>query len=381
MKQLFTLIALLLTSLTFGQEACPNVHDINSNGTIDIEDFLSILGLFSDVDVDEDGVWDSQDDCLDATACNYLASPTEPCGYLDALGECGGACEGDGDGDGICDDVDTCVGELDECGVCNGPGPTEVVIEDITILYDSVYLPQLEEWYVYEFGADTTFGYECVPEFICGDTLNYQGYGYETVLIGGQCWFAENLRSENYRNGDAIPNNIAAAEWGWLTEGASAVFGEGNVTCFGNATPNGIACDDSWSLDAYGRLYNGHSIADSRKLCPNGWHVPAELDWEVMLSQIGPASLAGVELKSTTGWYGEEGNGTNASGFSGMPGGIRVSIFFDAAGESGYWWSSSTSPDGLSAYMYSLKHSESDVSSSFGDLRHGLSVRCIQDPE
>ena len=41
-------------------------------------------------------------------------------------------------GDGICDDVDTCVGDLDECGVCNGPGPTEVVIEDITILYDSV---------------------------------------------------------------------------------------------------------------------------------------------------------------------------------------------------------------------------------------------------
>ena len=96
---------------------------------------MSILGLFADVDVDEDGVWDSQDDCLDASACNYLASPTEPCGYLDALGECGGACEGDGDGDGICDDVDTCVGELDECGVCNGPGPTEVVIEDNQTLY------------------------------------------------------------------------------------------------------------------------------------------------------------------------------------------------------------------------------------------------------
>jgi hypothetical protein len=44
----------------------------------------------------------------------------------------------DGNGDGICDDVDTCVGELDECGVCNGPGPTEIVIEDITIPYDSV---------------------------------------------------------------------------------------------------------------------------------------------------------------------------------------------------------------------------------------------------
>ena len=204
MKHILTLAALVFATACFGQEACPNVHDINSNGTIDIEDFLSILGLFADVDADEDGVWDSQDECLDATACNYLASPTEPCAFLDALGECGGACEGDGDGDGICDDVDDCIGVIDECGVCNGPGPTEVVIEDITILFDSVYLPQLEEWYVYEFGADTTFSYECVPEFICGDTLNYQGYGYETVLIGGQCWFAENLRAGQFGNGDAI---------------------------------------------------------------------------------------------------------------------------------------------------------------------------------
>ena len=110
-----------------------------------------------------------QDDCLDEIACNYLASPTEPCSYLDALGECGGACEGDGDGDGICDDVDTCVGELDECGVCNGPGPTEVVIEGITILYDSLYAEQIDEWWVFEVGADTTFSYECAPSFSqCG---------------------------------------------------------------------------------------------------------------------------------------------------------------------------------------------------------------------
>ena len=177
MKHIFTIAALFLATSCFGQEACPNVHDINSNGTIDIEDFLSILGLFADVDVDEDGVWDSQDDCLDATACNYLASPTEPCSYFDALGECGGACEGDGDGDGICDDVDTCVGELDECGVCNGPGPTEVVIEDITILYDSVYLPQLEEWYVYEFGADTLF------EFVCAGSLDSFAEDPDLILL------------------------------------------------------------------------------------------------------------------------------------------------------------------------------------------------------
>ncbi len=128
MKHFLTLIALLTTSLAFGQESCPNLFDSNSNGAVDIEDFLAVLSLFSDVDSDSDGIWDSQDDCIDLEACNYAASPTEPCGFIDVLGECGGGCEGDGDGDGICDDVDTCVGVIDECGVCNGLGPTELWI-------------------------------------------------------------------------------------------------------------------------------------------------------------------------------------------------------------------------------------------------------------
>ena len=32
-----------------------------------------------------------------------------------------GPCD-DADADGICDDIDDCVGEYDECGVCNGDG-------------------------------------------------------------------------------------------------------------------------------------------------------------------------------------------------------------------------------------------------------------------
>ena len=47
----------------------------------------------------------------------------------------------------------------------------------------------------------------------CGDHLEYQGYDYETVQIGEQCWFAENLRAENYSNGDAIPSNLSDGEW------------------------------------------------------------------------------------------------------------------------------------------------------------------------
>ena len=42
---------------------------------------------------------------------------------LDVVGVCGGSCTEDADGDGICDDIDDCIGQLDFCGECNGPGP------------------------------------------------------------------------------------------------------------------------------------------------------------------------------------------------------------------------------------------------------------------
>ena len=77
--------------------------------------------------------------CDDPEACNYgdgtpWTANTDLCEYpvpeacdcdgnvLDALGICGGTCWEDADGDGVCDDGDACVGVVDACGVCNGPG-------------------------------------------------------------------------------------------------------------------------------------------------------------------------------------------------------------------------------------------------------------------
>ena len=384
MKHILTLATLVFATSCFGQEACPNVHDINSNGTIDIEDFLSILGLFADVDVDEDGVWDSEDACLDASACNYLASPTEPCSYLDALGECGGACEGDGDGDGICDDVDTCVGELDECGVCNGTGPTEVVIEDITILYDSVYLTQLEEWYVYEFGADTTFSYECVQLFDCGDPVSYQGYNYSTVLIGEQCWFRQNLRSENYENGDPIPSGLSSSEWG-ASSGAVAVYGEGSSICDNDGMLESgdfigaDACDEVWSLGQFGRLYNWYAVDDARGLCPSGWHVPTDIEWTVLADELGGYDVAGNEMKCSCGWH--DGNsGTNSSDFDAKPGGRRrENGNFDRAGYNAFWWSSTL--NNLDAWCRKIRFDSDLLWTELPDPSVGLSIRCLKDSE
>ena len=104
------------------QEVCSSSYDGNDDGQVGITDLLGLLTVFGDMDVDDDGTWDSQDDCIDLSACNYDLNPTEACKYIDACGVCGGlgaiyecGCYDKPDGD--CD----CNGnELDAIGVCGG---------------------------------------------------------------------------------------------------------------------------------------------------------------------------------------------------------------------------------------------------------------------
>jgi uncharacterized protein (TIGR02145 family) len=269
-----------------------------------------------------------------------------------------GASFPDEDADGVCDEIDECVGEDDECGVCNGPGA------------------------VYDCGCE-----ECVEFVECGDPVSYQGYDYETVQIGEQCWFAENLRAENYRNGDAIPSGLSDIEWTYTTAGAVTFYGEGGDWDCQHFSPEIDACVFGQFLEACGRLYNWYAVDDDRVLCPNGWHIPSDEEWLLMEFEIGGIVAEGddtgwfgpnhgAQMKTTTGWF-ENGNGSNVSGFSGLPSGGRLSGYFFFAGKSGYWWSSS--PYGGSAWYRGLAHDQMGVHRSFHLKNVGFSVRCIKD--
>ncbi|MGB2382809.1 MAG: T9SS type A sorting domain-containing protein, partial [Flavobacteriales bacterium] len=103
------------------------------------EDAIGVCGGNCEADEDGDGICDDVDDCVgEVDACGICNGPGDiyECGcedipegdcdcngnQLDAVGVCGGTCLEDADADGICDDVDDCIGVLDACGVCNGPG-------------------------------------------------------------------------------------------------------------------------------------------------------------------------------------------------------------------------------------------------------------------
>jgi uncharacterized protein (TIGR02145 family) len=98
-------------------------------------------------------------------------------------------------------------------------------------------------------------------------------------------------------------------------------------TCYGN----------SWSnCKQYGRLYNWSTAMSA---CPAGWHLPRDSEWTTLVNYVGGSKTAGNKLKSTSGWY--KYNGTDAYGFSALPGGYGGSDGgFNNAGSNGYWWCS-----------------------------------------
>jgi len=187
---------------------------------------------------------------------------------------------------------------------------------------------------------------------------------YDSVTIGNQVWMTKNLEVDEFRNGDPIPQAKSAAQWVKAGENHQPAW------CYYKNNPkNG---------KKYGKLYNWYAVNDLRGLAPNGYHIPTDAEWTVLTDYLGGKSSAGKKMKSASGWF-ENGNGTNSSGFSGRPGGLRdYSGSFNYVGDDGYWWSSTEyAPDG--AWGRYLDYSNGTVDSYDFYLPLGFSVRCLRD--
>ena len=204
-----------------------------------------------------------------------------------------------------------------------------------------------------------TFSITDVVESLPCNPVTYDNYTYATVLIGTQCWFAENLRSENYNTGAAIATGLDNATWSVTMNGAVTIYDEGGA----NAVAN---------LSTYGRLYNWHAV-NTGNLCPSGWRVPTDGEYTTLTDGLGGLSVAGGKMKSATSW-----DGTNTSGFSGLAGGCRDYVGnFNNEGYGGYFWSASAY--GTSAWGRRLSGGYTEVYRSNFYQRSGFSVRCVRD--
>jgi uncharacterized protein (TIGR02145 family) len=347
MKRAAILLWLLALGFTaHAQEELSFSPDLNQDGVVGTNDLMLMLSAYGYFDEDFDGVWDHQD---------------------------------------------ACVGAHDACGICNGPGATVQVIDEILYTTDSTFNALEGTWEVFDYASDTLFIWECPVEgctdanalnydplantddgscevqfSACDDLISVSFFGYEYALIGigEQCWFAENLRTEHYLNGDVIPSGLNDAEWAVTTDGAMSLYDEGSE-------------DAAAHLEAYGRLYNWYALGDPRGVCPNGWHAPTDADFSELVNALGGSLVAGMHMKSAPSddpaW-----DGTNASGFSVVPGGNRsFGGGFSNAGDMGYQWSATST--GTSAWSRRMSSGNSGVSRLGSSLRMGFSVRCVRD--
>lgn len=203
------------------------------------------------------------------------------------------------------------------------PSEKEPNLENYTL-----YLYNIEaekDWYVRSYAIthrDTTLS--DVTSFRSGKyysegagVTDIEGNFYKTVIIGGQEWMAENLKSRTFCNGDtlryATNTSMLPNAWGWDDVEPASV---------------------SWNFDAnndtlYGKYYSGQVGNDTRNICPCGWRIPIVEDFIVLLNHIGNNQYAGGKMKSLgvlengTGlWKYPNALATNLSGLNILPAGM-----------------------------------------------------------
>jgi len=178
---------------------------------------------------------------------------------------------------------------------------------------------------------------------------------YKTTQIGTQVWMAENL-NDDVSGSKCYGNDIAnCAKYGRLYDWATAMALP--------ATCNSNACAEQIS-------------AKHKGICPSGWHVPSNEDWNTLIATVGESS-AGMKLRATSGWGGF--NGTDNFEFAALPGGYgSPDGSFTNVGIYGIFWSASVS-DASNANRWGMFTENEKV--VYGSISKGYlhSVRCIKD--
>ncbi len=196
------------------------------------------------------------------------------------------------------------------------------------------------------------------PAFACGDTVDYEGQTYDTVEIGTQCWFAENLNVGTMINGTTEPTNDSTIQkW-----------------CYDNSETN---CTNEGALYNWNEMMAYTTTEGTQGICPSGWHVPADAEWKTLVE-----SQSTLGCESSTGWEcdpaGTSLKSGGSSNFNGVLGGYRhTNGSFYVQGTNAGLWSSSES--GASAWRRNLNSSNSTVGRGADDKALGFSVRCLQD--
>jgi uncharacterized protein (TIGR02145 family) len=221
--------------------------------------------------------------------------------------------------------------------------------------------------------AGTAYGDErsfTTPDDHSGETgtvTDIEGNVYQTIGIGSQIWMQENLKTTRFIDSSAIPLVEDSIEW---------------TLQFINPAYCWYDNDEEKYKNTYGALYNYRAVMTG-KLCPADWHVPDDDEWTILETFLGGRDVAGGMLKETgtEHWLSPNTGATNESGFTALPGGIRLiyhTAKYGGIGASASFWTSTLSSNNC-AYYRSIYYDFTDMYRGANDIINGRSVRCIKD--
>jgi len=186
------------------------------------------------------------------------------------------------------------------------------------------------------------------------------GNVYNTLTIGTQVWMRQNLKTTHYQNGDSIIEIIDNAQW--LNDKKGAFCNYNN---------------DIENVDTFGHLYNWYAVNNPNGLCPSGWHIPSDSEWNILVNYLGGQSIAGGATKEISIWDMPNTDATNSSELTVIPAGGRYEngIYSGLYQYAAFW--SSTEYDSTDSWYDNMNFNNAQVYRYFYPKSAGYSCRCI----
>jgi uncharacterized protein (TIGR02145 family) len=205
-----------------------------------------------------------------------------------------------------------------------------------------------------------------VPLHFAGFITDLDGNVYKTITMGTQTWMAENLRTTTLSDHSTLPVVEINADWAALASPAYCWY-------------ENVASNSEVAARC-GALYNWHTVS-SGNLCPDGWHVPTQEEYRILVDYVGGTDIAGGKLKEngTKNWNRPNTMATNLSGFTALPGGGRsMDGTFSNIGNAAFFWTAteSSASEGVAVVLSCNSGVYQEITP---DNEAGLSVRCVKD--
>lgn len=199
------------------------------------------------------------------------------------------------------------------------------------------------------------------------------GNVYKTVQIGNQVWMTENLKVTKYNDGSSLSHITDGVQW----------YENGIGLSVNNFLPAYCYYDNNpANRNVHGALYNGHVFDNEKNICPVGWHVPSRTEFEVLRDFAGGVGFGGkLKEEGTENWTSTNIDVTNETGFTAVPGGMRVNANgeFILLGSIVNYWSVTKQYPGIiyvGQFRAEKNRFETGTTLSRGN---GGSIRCLKD--